>query len=178
MKHLTQLVFIVTLLFSAGVLAYDFGPGNIDIPAGFAGQDTKKVRDLGIIHKFVKKHPDKDIGTLLQITVYDFGQKLRPVPESMMLAAAEGHLLDFTAGLRRHFDKFDYKQMKSLKIDNTPTAHVEWTGNSNGRPMHGTAYCLIKGSKVIIFHVKDISEAPLDNTIQALTVLSAVKLKD
>lgn len=178
MKYLTQLIFIVTLLFSARAMAYDFGAGTIDLPEGFEQQETRNVRELGMIHEFLRKYPASETGTLLQITVYDFGQKLRPVPESMLLAAAENHLMDYIAGQRRHFDTFDFKQMKSLKLDNTPAAHIEWTGSSNGQQLRGTAYSLMKGSKVITFQVRDTLEAPLDNTIAALKALAGIHLKD
>ena len=178
MKTINALFLTIILLISTGAMAYDFGAGTIDLPEGFAGPEKKQVRDQGMIHEFSKQHPGTDAATLLQITVYDFGQKLRPVPDSMMLAAAEDHLMDYIAGLRRHFDTFDFKRMPSLKIDGTPTAHIEWTGNSEGRQLHGTAYCLMKNSRVLTFQVRDASEVPLDNTIAALKALAGMKLKD
>lgn len=178
MKYLTQLFFIISLLFSGSLMAYDFGPGSIDLPEGFVKTETKNIRDQGLIHEFVKKHPQRNDGTLLQITVYDFGQKLRPVPDSMILAAAEDHLMDYIAGQRRGFDSFEFNRMPSLKIDNTPTAHIEWTATRGEQALHGTALCLLKSSRVVMFQVKDVSEVPLDNTIEALKALTAIKLKN
>ena len=140
-KYVTTIVFTLCALFAHPAFAYDFGPGSIDIPEGFESLKVKSIRDKGIIHELVKPHADNLHATTIKITVYDFGQKLRRVPQGMLLAASENHLLDYLAGMRRHFSKYTYKKMKSISINNTPAAHVEWPAVSFSSPLSLRSAC-------------------------------------
>ena len=176
-KHAITFTFTLCLLFAHPAFAYDFGPGTIDIPEGFESLKVKNVGDKGTIHEFVKPHVDNLHATTIKITIYNFGQKLKRVPEGMLLAANENHLLDYLAGMRRNFSKYTFKKMKSITIDNMPAAHVEWSGALIEDKMNGTVYSLIKGSNVIILDARDYEGLPYDNLIAAIQAMGAVKIK-
>lgn len=177
-KFSVTFAFTLIILFSQHAFAYDFGPGTIDIPDGFQALDIKNVRDQGTIHEFAKQHTNSQLNTSIKVTVYDFGQKLKPVPDGMLLAATESHLLNYLAGMRRHYGEYVYKKMKSISIDNTPAAHVEWSGKLSGNKMHGTVYSLIRGSHVVMLDARDYEGMPYDNLIAAIQAMSAVTLND
>jgi len=79
-------------------------PGDlvqIVVPAGFEGPTSADPGPGAHIDGYVRHIPGQERGTLLQITTYDFGSKLKDMPKEELADAAEHYLLQFLGGVER-----------------------------------------------------------------------------
>jgi hypothetical protein len=155
---------------------FSIDPVAIEVPAGFEGPISRS-EDAAAVVAFIKPHPDSRMSTLLQITIYDFGDKLRGLPAPERGTAAERYLLQFLSGVERRRSNFTPSEPNPVVLGGIPAAKVTWRGLANGIEAVGVMYCVVSGTKVISFHTQDIGSAPTPAMQQAMHAIEQVKMR-
>jgi hypothetical protein len=157
-------VFGATFAFSGVIL---------DVPEGFEGP-IQDERESAKVVAFVKKYPRSREGTLLQISIWDFGQALLGMPEEARMEGTQHYLEQFLSGVGRRREEFMVTSRGNSSLSGIPSARAEWTGIAEGRRMSGVMYCVIVGTRVMSFHTQDFEDAPPQNRASALSAIEKV----
>jgi hypothetical protein len=135
-------------------LCADVGPISIAVPPGFDGPTSGSVASADTT-AWVKRHPNADVGTLLQVTTYDAGAGLAGITNAQRAEGAEKYLLDFIGGVQRKRENFKLGAVQKISLASVPAARVSWTGEAGGMPTNGVMYCVIVGTTIVSFHTQD-----------------------
>lgn len=148
---------------------------RVSIPQGFEGPVSRNEQNATVA-AFVKKYPDGVRGTLLQITTYDFGQALVGMPEDARQEGTDRYLAQFLGGVERIRQSFKIVSQGPVLLDGIKASRAVWEGDAKGRPMSGVMYCVIVGTRVVVFHTQDFLDAPPGNRKAALESIESVTL--
>jgi len=168
----------VMILAGALVTNAAASPGDlvqIVVPAGFEGPTSADPGPGAHIDGYVRHIPGQERGTLLQITTYDFGSKLKDMPKEELADAAEHYLLQFLGGVERKRTGFHASKPTRVSLGKIPAARVEWTGTAQGEAMSGVMYCVIVGTTVVEFHTQGFRDSPPSDRVDALRAIESVK---
>ena len=149
-------------------------PVKMLVPKGFNGAVSTTYQG-GEVEAYVKKIEGSERGTLLQITAYDFGSKLEGLPTNKRSEAASYYLSQFLSGIEKKRTSFHAYPIIETTLDNLPATRVEWKGVSSGFNMNGVMYCVVVGTKVILFHMQGFDDSPLEDRTAALTAIETVE---
>jgi len=153
MKKLLILFFV----FTPPVQAFDFEGGSLHIPAGFEGPITQDLNGQGNVYAFKRPHKDTS-AALLQISVFDPGQKFPELSQEEMKEAASQYLLQFLGGVERRRTNFQRGPVQFLRIGGLPLAKISWNGDHNQQRLEGVMYCYIFKSRIVNLHTQDYSK--------------------
>jgi hypothetical protein len=173
MKKIVLLAFLIVPL-TAFAADFIVKPVTITVPAGFEGP-VRQEQQGAVVVGFTKNGPTSK--TLLQITIYDFGSRLKTNSESERAAAASKYLLDFVGGVERRRTDFNRTEPTPLKISGLPAAKLRWTGKLQGVETVGVMYSFLVGSNVISFHTQDVGAAPTPAMIEATSAFESARVR-
>ncbi len=159
-----------------GVYAYDFGDGSIDVPEGFEGPVEKSMGQGATTTAFTYPHGNGG-GALLQITAWDPGQDFPQMSDDQLRAGSKQYLLQLIAGVERKRNEFKQQKVEFIQISGHPAAKVTWSGELQGKDVHGVMYCLIFNSKIYSFHTQDFSSFNERYSALAVNAIEAVELE-
>jgi hypothetical protein len=157
----------------ASAVTYEDGGIRVPIPEGFEGPLSGMEQGAKVV-AFVKKYPDGVRGTLLQITTYDFGRALDGMPEDARQDATDKYLAQFLGGVERARQSFKIVSRSPVLLDGIKASRAEWVGNAKGNPMSGVMYCVIVGTRLVVFHTQDFQDAPPSNRKAVLESIKSV----
>jgi len=169
-------LFFLFVLISSTVKAYDFGDGSINIPDGFEGPITQSVGQGASLIGFTFPHGSAG-GALLQITIWNPGQKFPEMSINELKAGSEKYLLQFLGGIEKKRNNFKQSQVEFVQISGNPAAKVTWTGLVQGEEAHGVMYCLVFNSTIYSFHTQDLSSYGGRYTKLAVNAFESIELK-
>ena len=171
------LITLIIAVLSATASAFEFEQGRIDIPEGFEGPTTENMGPHTSVVAFVKRHPNKETGTLLQITSWNPGQKFPELSMDQLKEGAANYLLQFIGGIERKRTTFKKSSIEYVSISTVPAAKITWTGVASDRAMTGTMYCLIYQSNIISLHTQDFVEYGHKDIDSAVLAFESIQLK-
>ncbi len=179
---LTRWLTALLLCVASGVACaatYSNGLLALDIPDGFEGPVQESPSPEASLVGYVKRAPGDEAGTLLQISVYEFsqasGQKPDEMPEDRRIAATDRYLAQFLGGVEKQRKAFVRSPVTHLQLGGLPASRIHWSGIADGKPMSGTMYCVLLGSRVVSFHTQAPKDAPKENLLEARRAIEAVK---
>src|SRR4051812_18272392 len=76
------------------------------VPEGFVGPVSRSPDSNAVIVSYTKPHSTGGEATLLQISVYDFGAKMPPLPRERLGERADSYLEQFLQGLEKSRECF------------------------------------------------------------------------
>lgn len=175
--------FILALAFTAiavlpnvaAAAEFTLEPLSIQVPEGFEGPISQSQGSATLV-VFTRPNPDTAAKTLLQISIYDFGEKLRGLPDTARGVASERYLLQFLAGVERRRTDFKRSDPVHITLSGIPAAKVTWSGRADGTQAVGTMYCVIVGTQVVSFHTQDAGTEPTPAMKEAVDAIEAVKV--
>lgn len=172
-----MLVVLASLIAPLVAFAGDFtvAPVTITLPKGFEGAQRQEMQNAVTVG--FTKSSSLAVKPLLQISIYNFGSRLKTINEAERSAAASKYLLDFLGGVARRRTDFNRTEPTMLHISRLPAAKLRWTGNVGGIKMVGVMYCFIAGSRVISFHTQDVGSTPTPAMIEAMGAFEAASVK-
>ena len=160
---------------TANAIPYDSGIVHMEIPAGFEGPVTQQPTMEATVGAFVKHYPSDTRGTLIEITTYEFGAKLRSMPDSERIPTMDRYLEQFLGGVERKRTAFTSTSPVHVTIGGLSASRATWNGVAQGQNMSGVMYCVIVGGVVVVFHTQDFDDAPPENRAAAIrSIESAV----
>jgi hypothetical protein len=77
------------------------------------------------VPEYTKPYPDKNGGTLFQITEYDMGEALRGMPEDKRGETADYYLAQFLGGVERRRTNFSAAEPERILLGGIPAARVK-----------------------------------------------------
>ena len=155
MKILLSCIFL--FFYSCSVYGYEFQFGSVEIPEDFEGPHQGDQGESFKVTAFSRPHSD-GTSSVMQISIWDPGQKLPLSNKQDFEQASSYYLLEFLSGIQRSSANFNHTEIEIISISDMVTAKVKWTGTKFGREMHGTMYCFIHSSKVVQLHTQDFVE--------------------
>jgi hypothetical protein len=169
-------LFISTLLFlySCSIFAYEFEFGDIQIPIGFEGPTLRNKGKSFHVTAFARPHSD-GTSSLLQVSIWDPGQKLPLSSEEDFEQASSYYLLEFLSGEERSATEFNKSEIEIISISDFVVAKIKWTGIKFNREMHGTMYCFIHESKIVQLHTQDFIEYEGEYLLVAENAFETIK---
>jgi hypothetical protein len=178
-SKLLALLFAILACGVAGAKEFSVGPLRLTVPEGFQGpirQDEGAATVVG----FSKPRADARANTLLQISIYDAGEGVEPLPDAERAAAATKYLLEFLGGVERQRTGFKRTTPEVIEIDGIPAARTTWTGRISGRAVDavGVMYCVVVGSSVISFHTQDLGSTPTSAMQDAMRAFESVRFDE
>jgi hypothetical protein len=147
---------------------------KIAVPSGFEGPTSASENGADVVG-YVRRIPGSTHGTLLQISTYDFGAKLKGIPKKDLGDGAEHYLLQFLSGVERRRTNFHASSPTRQSLGGIPAARIEWTGIAQGQQMSGVMYCVIVGTKVVAFHTQGFASSPPSDRANALRAIESAK---
>ena len=169
-KILFALLVMLSGIATARAEPFRFESGTVDIPPGFAGPVEQRKDDWLVVYGFLRNHPGRQTGTLLQITVF------RPPDGPPEPRELEKYLLELLAGVARRRTEFVRGPVQSIDVSRTPVAKVTWRGRGEGIPMNGVMYCYIDGPRVISFHTQDFDAAGREAMAAAIRAFESASI--
>jgi hypothetical protein len=151
---------------------------NITIPAGFDGPQKSVPAPYTHMEVYLRRIPNKNRGTLLQITTYELGPKLAEIAENAPGDRAEHYLLEFLKSIASKRSAFQAAAPDRVELGGLPAARVEWTGDADGRHMSGVMYCVIVDTTAVTLHVQGFSDSPAQDVTNAIQAIEAVTFAD
>jgi hypothetical protein len=151
-------------------------PATLTVPPGFEGP-VRQEREGAILVAYVKPRADGRANTLLQVNVAEMGAKLVEVNPAGRGEAADRYLLQFLGGIEKRRTEFRKIGPVRVVLGGLPAARVQWTGNANAMQMVGAMYCVVVGTKVVVFHTQDLGNEPTQAMGQAMKAIEAARLK-
>jgi hypothetical protein len=149
---------------------------SLQIPAGFQGPvRATPVQNTTIIA--YTKPKENGVGTLLEISVYDFGSQLAGLPKEKLGDGADRYIGQFLQGVERRRTAFSASAPVRVSLDGIPAARVSWHGMGEGHSMVGTMYCVIVGTRVISFHTQTEQQPSMADFGAAMTSIEAVRFQ-
>ncbi len=171
-----KILLLLTLLLSSIAKAFEFDDVSIVIPEGFEGPKTHDLGQGVITTGFIYPHQDNR-GTLLQMSVWDPGQKFPIMSVEQLKTTTEKYLLQFLQGTQGARDDFRRQEVEFIQISGQPIAKVAWTGKALGASLQGVMYTLIYNSKVYSFNTQDLSELKGKYMQLAISAIEAIELE-
>jgi hypothetical protein len=155
---------LVIATFTAQIGYAQTGLVQLAVPSNFEG--PQRASESGAqVEAYVHRIPGTERSTLLQISTYDFGAKLKDVPKEELGNGAEHYLLQFLGGIERRRTEYHGSSPTRVLLGGIPAARAEWTGKAKNQLMSGVMYCVIVGTTVVAFHTQGFSDsAPSDRT--------------
>lgn len=168
---------LIFFIFASGpVQAYEFGDGYIDIPGGFEGPITQNIGQGARSAAFTFPHANGG-GALLQITAWDPGQTIPPMSAEELKKGSKQYLLQFLGGVERKRNNFKRREVQFVQISGHPAAKVAWSGEVQGKEVHGVMYCLIFNSKIYSLHTQDLASFGKKYTAMAVDAFESIQLE-
>ena len=150
---------------------------KIMIPPGFDGPQKANPAPCANTEVYLRRIPNKNRGTLLQMTSYEMGTRLANVPEEELGNRAEHQLMEFLAAIERTRTSFSASTPTRILLGGLPAACVEWTGDADNRQMSGVMYCAIVGSVAVTLHTQGYSDSPERDRAEAISAIEAVTFR-
>jgi hypothetical protein len=177
--HAFRLVLLSVVLcaVSASASSYSELGIQLSVPEGFEGP-VKGEHDGAHVAAFTKPYSHGGGGTLLQVTVFDFGDALAGMPEEARQSTTDHYLVQLLGGVERRRNKFASTPPSSTTLGGLKASRVEWSGLAEGRDATGVMYAVLLGSKLVSFHTQDLAGAPPENRKAAVAAIEAVVLGD
>ena len=147
---------------------------NITIPPGFDGPQKANPAPCAHTEVYLRRIPNKNRGTLLQITSYEMGAKLADVPEEELGNSAEHYLMEFLSSIENKRTSFNASTPTRILLGDVPAARVEWTGEVDINQMSGVMYCAIVGTAAITLHTQGYLDSPERDRADAIQAIEAV----
>ena len=169
-------VIVLLLLVTQSAFGFEFEGGTIEIPSNFNGPIYRHMDGQGTVYGFKKTHKDGKTGTLLQLTVFEPGQKFPELSRQELKEGASNYLLQLLSGVERRRKMFVKSNVEFVEISSVPTAKITWTGSEYSRKMEGVMYCYIHNSKVIGLHTQDFIEYKGKYLSQAVQAFENIKI--
>ena len=160
MKHLLILLLIFLSSQSAVAGIYEDSVLKIDIPAGFKGPLVESPSPELQLIGYSLPYASEAGGTLFQISKFNIGPLVKPIPHEKLGAASEFYLKQFMAGVERKRTDFTSGPVLKTKLNGIPASRIEWSGRLEGQQMSGVMYCVVAGNVVIMLHTQDAIGAP------------------
>jgi len=175
MRKLVAL-FAVLVAFASNVLADQYKDQVVvlDIPQGFEGPIEQSAGPQAKVVGYTRPYPNRDGGTLFQITEFQMGEALRAMPEDQRGATAEYYLGQFLGGVERRRTNFAAAKAEKIMLGGIPGARVTWTGDVDGQRTSGVMYCVVIGTVVVSLHTQDVDGAPPENRAAATKAFEGV----
>lgn len=169
-------VFVVLVAFATKVFADQYNDQVIllDVPEGFEGPIQQSPGPQAKVVGYSKPYPNKDGGTLFQITEYEMGEALRGMSEDKRGETADYYLRQFLGGVERRRTNFAAAKAERIVLGGIPGARVKWTGDVGGQRTSGVMYCVVIRTVVVSFHTQDIDGAPPENRAAATKAFESV----
>jgi len=170
--------YIAILLLSYSVMGYtfDFEGGHISIPQNFEGPITKNMGSQGTAYAFGRKHSDGKTATLLQLSVFNPGQKFPSLSQKELKEAAAHYLIEILRGVERRRTNFQKSKISYIQISGIPAAKIYWSGSASSRKIEGVMYCYIRNSDVISLHTQDFKEYKGKYISQAVNAFESIRI--
>lgn len=175
MHRALLLIVLLAAFVSAPCRAHDDGLIRLQVPAGFAGP-TVEQRDGLHIAAYVRAWSADGRGSLLQVSRWDFGDRVAPPPAARRGEAAEGLALQFLAGIQRRRQDFRTDPPERIRLGGVEAARITWTGKAEGHGMRGAMYALIVGNHGIALHAQDFDDAPPEHHAAARAAIEALSI--
>lgn len=174
-----SLVLCLLLLARAGTLPaqYQDETVRLAVPAGFEGPEVLTPSPGMKIVGYVREIPGTGRGTLLQVSTIEVGAAELSQQGSGNVQATESLLDEFLLSVERRRETFEVATRGRVDLSGLSAARAEWRGLSRGRGMHGVAYCVIVGSRVVILHAQTFNDAPEDHFPAAVQAIESVILQ-
>ena len=172
-----KIVLLASLIVPLLAFAADFTvkPVTIAVPEGFEGP-VRQEHQGAVVVGFTKSSGPAS-KTLLQLTIYDLGPRLKTNNAAERGAAASKYLLDFVGGVERRRTDFHRTEPTPLKISGLPAAKLQWTGKLQGMETVGVMYSFVVGSSVVSFHTQDVGSTPTSAMIEAASAFESAKVR-
>lgn len=145
-------------------------------PEGFDGPIRRSLESGGQVLAYVKDRPVGQVRTLLQVSTYDVGERLRGLPESGREAATARYLRQFLKGIARSREAYAQTSPEATTLDGLPAAKATWSGRARGIDVHGVMYVVIVGTTILQFHTQDAVSAPASDMRDAVQAIEHVRL--
>jgi len=173
MRLLTALLL---MFFAASAMAASYqGQGiRMAIPAGYEGPIAMSSTPGGESAAFTKKYPDNVHSSLLQISSL-IDSRLSAIPGNMLQTADDTYLKQFLDGIGRRRTQFVIVGQKPVMLAGIKASRAEWTGQAQGQSMSGVMYCVIIGTRILIFHTQDFNDAPPSTRAAAIGAIESVQ---
>lgn len=126
---------------------------------------------------YARDRPAGEVRTLLQITIIDFGEKFREIPQDKLSVATEHYLLSFLDGIERRRTEYTQSEPITLILGGFPASRSKWAGALDGRKAHGVMYAVIVGTKLYVLHAQDSADAPPEDIESALQSIESLVFK-
>jgi hypothetical protein len=146
---------------------------RISIPDGFEVSRTHVIQG-GKSVSFRKNYPGESRGTVLQISTYDFGQAAAGIPEKARQDATDKILGQYLTGGVLAKQSFRAVARRHVLLDGIKASRADLDGELNGYPLSAILYCVIVGTRGVVFFVQDFRDAPQDNREAALKAIESV----
>ncbi len=159
---------------AADAASFTISPVTITVPLGFEGPLRQEMQD-GITAGFAKPGPART-STLLQVTVYDFGARLKSPKYDERAAASAKYLSQFAGGVQRRRSGYQQSAIESLSISSIPASRLTWTGKLQGVDTVGVMYCFVVGTRVVSFHTQDVGAVPTLNMLEAVRAFETAQV--
>lgn len=157
---------------------------RIEIPENF---QLKSSGSQDAMHQdsYVTGVHGSEHSTLLQISIFDYGDELKDVPKEKLGEKAAEYVLEFLGSIEKSHAHFHASPPTHLALGGRPGARVEWTGSPTGdewkgtvaetQSMSGVLYCVIVGTKIVWFRTQWFSSSPAADRSNALRAIEAVR---
>jgi len=149
----------------------------LDVPAGFVGPERMTPDHKTETIAYSRERPAGEFRTLLQITIIDFGEKLREIPQDKRTIATEYYLLSFLEGIERRRSEYTESEPTTVVLGGQPASRAKWNGVIEGRKVHGIMYAVIADTKLYILHTQDSVDAPQSDMESAVRSIESLAFK-
>jgi hypothetical protein len=156
--------------------SYEDDGMRISIPDGFEGPRIHVTQSVKVVG-FLKRYPGENRGTVLQITTYNFGQEVLGIPEEARQDATDKVLGQFVSGGALAPQSFKVVARRHLLLDGIKASRADMEGEVKGYAVSGIMYCVIVGTRAVIFLIHDFHDVPQDNRAAALKAIEDVTFR-
>ena len=146
-------------------------------PAGFSGPLSASPGDGAETYAYSRDRPEGQPRTLLQITKFDSGDRLKNLSESERHALTRRYLSEFLKGIERRRTNYKQSEPTDLVLGGEPAARAEWSGSIGGIEAHGVMYAVIVGPVVYQLHTQDSVSAPEVDMQNAVRSIESLEFK-